>query len=114
MLAAEASRRTPTIISGLEELAASGEKDGDRVEELRVEAHGLKGAALVVGQDRLADLARQIELFLAGCVEPGRIMPGAAAVLVAAASAFDEGAQAAAEGVPEPSSVGESLAALRE
>ncbi len=112
MLAAEAGRRTPTIIDGLEEIAGSDEKNSERIEELRVEAHGLKGAALVVGQNRLADLAREIELFLAGCVDVGRIQPGAAAALVAGASAFNEGAQAAAEGVAEPSSVGDSLAAL--
>jgi chemotaxis protein histidine kinase CheA len=112
MLASEAARRTPTIIDGLEQLAGSGEKDSARIEELRVEAHGLKGAALVVGQNRLADLAKGIEQFLAGCVDTGRIKPGAAAALVAGASAFNEGAQAAAEGVGEPSSVGESLAAL--
>jgi len=112
MLAAEAGRRTPTIIEGLEALATSGEKDPDRIEKLRIEAHGLKGAALVVGQNRLAELAREIEQFLAGCVDTGRIKPGAAAALVAGASAFNEGAQAAAEGVGEPSSVGESLAAL--
>jgi chemotaxis protein histidine kinase CheA len=112
MLAAEAGRRTPTIIDGVEGLAASGEKDPDRVEKLRVEAHGLKGAALVVGQDRLAELAKAMEQFLAGSVATGRIKPGAAAALVAGASAFNEGAQAAAEGVAEPSSIGESLAAL--
>jgi chemotaxis protein histidine kinase CheA len=112
MLAAEAGRRTPTIIEGLEALAASDEKDSARIEELRVEAHGLKGAALVVGQDRLADLARAMEQFLAGSVDTGRIKPGAAAALVAGASAFKEGAEASAEGVAEPSSVGESLAAL--
>jgi len=113
MLAAEAERRTPTIITGLEQLAASGTKEPDRVEELRVEAHGLKGAALVVGQDRLAELAREIEVFLAACKETGTLKPGAAAKLVAAASAFNEGAEAAAEGVAEPSSVGDSLEALK-
>ena len=114
MLAAEAQRRTPTIISGLEQLAASDEKDSSRIEALRVEAHGLKGAALVVGQNRLADLAREIELFLVGCVEAGQIQPGVAAKLVAAASAFNEGAEAAAEGVGEPSSVADSLEALKD
>jgi chemotaxis protein histidine kinase CheA len=114
MLAAEADRRCPTIISGIEELAASGEKDPDRIERLRVEAHGLKGAALVVEQDRLADLARRIEDFLMECRKAGRIKPGPAATVVAAASAFNEGAQAAAEGVGEPSSVSNSLAALRD
>ena len=112
MLAAEAERRTPTIIVGVEDLAASGEKDSALLEELRVEAHGLKGAALVVGQKRLADLAKKVERFLADCVESGRIKPGPAAIVVAAASAFSEGAQAAAEGVAEPSAVGESLDAL--
>jgi chemotaxis protein histidine kinase CheA len=112
MLAAEAGRRTPGLIEGLEAVAASSEKDSARIEQLRVEAHGLKGAALVVGQERLAELAKEMEQFLAGCVDTGRIKPGAAAALIAGASAFNEGAQAAAEGVPEPSSVGESLAAL--
>ncbi len=112
MLAAEAERRSPTIIAGVEALAATDEKDPDRIEELRVEAHGLKGAALVVGQERLADLARKMELFLAGCAKVGHIKPGPAAAVIAAASAFNEGAQAAAEGVKEPSSVGDSLQAL--
>lgn len=112
MLAAEAERRGPTIIIGIEDLAASGKKDSDRIEELRIEAHGLKGAALVVGQERLADLARLIEDFLAGCVDSGRINLGNAAAVVTATSAFTEGAQAAAEGVGEPSSVRDSLDAL--
>ena len=112
MLASEANRRSPEIIAGIEALAASGEKDPDRIEELRVEAHGLKGAALVVGQDRLADLAKRIEIFLNECAKSGRIKPGSAATVIAATSAFNEGAQAAAEGVTEPPSVGDCLAAL--
>jgi chemotaxis protein histidine kinase CheA len=112
MLAAEAERRSPTIIAGVEALAASGDKDPDRIEQLRVEAHGLKGAALVVGQERLADLARKMEQFLADSVKTGRIKPGPAAAVISAASAFNEGAHAAAEGVGEPSSVGDSLQAL--
>ena len=84
MLAAEAERRSPTIITGVEELAASGEKDSARIEELRIEAHGLKGAALVVGQERLADLAKLIEEFLAGCVDSGPHQPGDAAAVVIA------------------------------
>jgi chemotaxis protein histidine kinase CheA len=112
LLAAEAERRSPTIITGIEELAASGKKDSARIEGLRVEAHGLKGAALVVGQERLADLARLIEQFLAGCVDSGRINPTGAAAVVTATSAFTEGAQAAAEGVGEPSSVSDCLDAL--
>jgi chemotaxis protein histidine kinase CheA len=112
MLAAEAERRSPTIISGIEELAASGDRDPERIETLRVEAHGLKGAALVVGQERLADLAKAIETFLADCVSAGQVNPSGAAAVVTATSAFTEGAQAAAEGVREPSSVSDSLDAL--
>jgi chemotaxis protein histidine kinase CheA len=112
MLASEAERRGPKIITGIEELAASGDKDSVRIEQLRLEAHGLKGAALVVGQNRLADLARLIEQFLAGCVESGEVNPAGAAAVVTATSAFTEGAQAAAEGVREPSSVSDSLATL--
>jgi chemotaxis protein histidine kinase CheA len=112
MLATEAERRSPNIISGIEQLAATGAEDSDRIEQLRVEIHGLKGAALVVGQDRLADLARQIEQYLAGCVEAGSINPTNAAAVITATSAFTEGAQAAAEGVGEPSSVRDSIVAL--
>lgn len=112
MLAAEADRRSPALIGGVEKLAGSGEKDPQQVEELRVEAHGLKGAALVVGENRLAELARLMEAYLADCAEKGRIDPGSAATLIKAASAFSEGAQAAAEGVTEPAAVGESLSAL--
>ena len=113
MLAAEADRRSPTIIGGLEELVASGDKDPDRIEKLRVEAHGLKGAALVVGEERLADLARLIEDFLAESVKSGRIKPGPGAAAIAGTSAFSEGAHAAAEGGTEPPTVGDSLEALK-
>jgi HPt (histidine-containing phosphotransfer) domain-containing protein len=112
MLAAEAERRSPTIITGIEELAASGDTNSGRIEELRIEVHGLKGAALVVGQERLAELAKLIEKFLAACVDSGSINPTNAAAVVTATSAFTEGAQAAAEGVGEPSSVGDSMEAL--
>ena len=37
LLAAEAERRGPMIITGIEELATSGEKNPARIEELRVE-----------------------------------------------------------------------------
>jgi chemotaxis protein histidine kinase CheA len=112
MLVAETDRRRETILKGVEDLAASGEADPARVEALRVEAHGIKGAAMVVGQDRLAELAMRIEKALAARSESGEIEPGMAASIVAAVSALHEGAEAAAEGIGEPSSVGKSLDAL--
>jgi chemotaxis protein histidine kinase CheA len=113
MLAVETDRRCTTLIEGVEGLAQSGAPDSDRVEELRVEAHGLKGAALVVGQDSLADLAKEIEAALAARLDEGTIGVPLAAKLVAATSALHEGAQAAADGTDEPPAIATALEALR-
>jgi chemotaxis protein histidine kinase CheA len=112
MLVAETGRRRETILKGVEELAASGESDPKRVEAMRVEAHGIKGAAMVVGQDRLAELALRIEEALVAQTKSGEITPALAASIVAGVSALHEGAEAAAERIAEPSSVGRSLEAL--
>jgi chemotaxis protein histidine kinase CheA len=113
MLASETDRRAGTIIEGVEKLAGSGESDPARIEELRVEAHGLKGAAMVVGQSRLGELAEQLERFFSDRIDSGRIEPREAATAVAAVSSLDEAAKAVAEGGPEPPSVAESLRRLR-
>jgi chemotaxis protein histidine kinase CheA len=112
MLASETDRRADTIIEGVEKLAGSGESNSARVEELRVEAHGLKGAAMVVGQSRLGELAEQLERFFANRADSGRIDPKEAAIAVAAVSSLDEAAKAVAEGGPEPPSVADSLRRL--
>lgn len=112
MLVAETGRRRETILKGVEELAASGKADPKRVEAMRVEAHGIKGAAMVVGQDRLAELALRIEEALAAQTDSGEISTKLAASIVAGVSALHDGAEAAAEGVAEPSSVGKSLQEL--
>jgi chemotaxis protein histidine kinase CheA len=112
MLASETDRRAGAIIGGVEELAGSGDSDSARVEALRVEAHGLKGAAMVVGQSRLGELAEQLERFFADRIDSGRIEPKEAASAVAAVSSLDEAAKAVAEGGPEPPSVAESLRRL--
>jgi chemotaxis protein histidine kinase CheA len=113
MLASETDRRAGTIIKGVENLAGSGKSDPARIEELRVEAHGLKGAAMVVGQSRLGELAEQLERFFAERADSGRIDPKEAASAVAAVSSLDEAAKAAAERSPEPPSVAEALSRLR-
>jgi chemotaxis protein histidine kinase CheA len=112
MLASETDRRAGTIIEGVEELAGSGKSDSALVEELRVEAHGLKGAAMVVGQSRLGKLAEELERFFAERADSGRIGLKEAATAVAAVSSLDEAAKAVAEGGPEPPSVAESLSRL--
>jgi chemotaxis protein histidine kinase CheA len=113
MLASETNRRCATIVEGVEQLTRLNEADSKRIEALRVEAHGLKGAALVVGQERLADLAREIEVTFAECQPKGKISVPLSAKLIAATSALHEGAQAVAEGIEEPPTVGDALAALR-
>ena len=112
MLASETDRRCGTIVEGVEELTKSTRVDPKRIEALRVEAHGLKGAALVVGQERLADLAREIELSFAECQAKGEISVPLSAKLIAATSALHEGAQAVAEGIEEPPVVADALASL--
>jgi chemotaxis protein histidine kinase CheA len=113
MLATEADRRVPTIIKGLRDLSASGEKDPARIEQLRVDAHGLKGAAMVVGQARLAELGERVEIALVQRIGPGTIQPSLATRMVAAISAFRDGANAAANEKPEPPSVDVALSELR-
>jgi chemotaxis protein histidine kinase CheA len=113
MLATEADCRVPTIVKGLRDLAASGEKDPERIEELRVDAHGLKGAAMVVGQSRLAELGERVEIALLQRIGPGTIQPTLATRMVAAITAFRDGAKAAAEERAEPPSVDAALSELR-
>jgi chemotaxis protein histidine kinase CheA len=112
MLAAETVRRSEAIIDGTKGLAASGEPDPGAVEALRVDVHGLKGAAMVVGESRLAELALNLERLLSDQKESGVINPSMAATVVAATAALREGAEAAAEGLDEPPVVGEWLAKL--
>jgi chemotaxis protein histidine kinase CheA len=112
MLAAETVRRSETIIEGTQGLATSSEPNPGAVEALRVEVHGLKGAAMVVGEPRLAELALSLERLLSDQRESGVIDPSMAATVVAATAALREGAEAAAEGLDEPPVVGEWLAKL--
>ena len=113
MLAVEADRRVPTIIKGLRDLSASGDKDPQRIEELRVDAHGLKGAAMVVGERRLAELGERVEVADVQRIGPGTIQPTLATRMVAAISAFRDGAKAAAAEKTEPPSVDAALSELR-
>jgi chemotaxis protein histidine kinase CheA len=112
MLATETDRRSKTLIEGVEKLASSGGADPESVEQLRVDAHGIKGAAMVVGQQRLAELARLIEDALAARSESGEIDSALAASIISAVNALHDGTQAAASGAEEPPAVDESIRAL--
>ena len=113
MLATETDRRAPTIAEGVRKLAGSSDPDVTAIEEIRVEVHGLKGAAGVVGQTRLAELALAIEVVLVQRIGPGLIPSEIADPIVAGVDALQAGARAAASGDPEPASVAESISALK-
>jgi chemotaxis protein histidine kinase CheA len=112
MLAAEADRRVPPMQKSLKQLAKGSGPDPEAIEELRVEVHGLKGAALVIGQDHLGRLAERAEQLLAARADEGTMEAELAGKLSSAMDAFQAGAQAAARGEPEPASVPDALVAL--
>jgi chemotaxis protein histidine kinase CheA len=109
MLAAETDRRTSTICDGVERLSKSGEADSKVVESLRVEVHGIKGAALMVGQHRLAQIGAWVEDTLADRIDSGVIDKDLGRTIVDYVKAIQDGAHAAAAGKDEPSSVGKAL-----
>ena len=112
MLAAEADRRVPPMQKSLKKLAKGTKPAPGAIEELRVEVHGLKGAALVIGQQRLGRLAEGAEQVLSASEREGTLDAGLAGKLLDSMDAFQAGARAAAKGDPEPPSVADALVAL--
>jgi chemotaxis protein histidine kinase CheA len=109
MLAAETDRRTDTICEGVKQLSSSGEADSKKVEALRVEVHGIKGASMMVGQHRLAQVGAWVEDTLADLIDSGVIDKKLGSRIVDCVKAIQDGAHAAAKGEDEPSSVGKAL-----
>lgn len=112
MLSSEAERRLPVIEQDLDQLAAASEPDPEALERIRVEVHGLRGAAMVIGESRLAELAERVERVIADRIPEGTIETSLATRLNDSLRAFGDGAAAAASRQPEPPSVAESLGAL--
>jgi chemotaxis protein histidine kinase CheA len=112
MLAAETDRRTDTICDGVKRLASSGASDSKEVEAMRVEVHGIKGAALMVGQHRLAQIGAWVEDTLAARIDDGVIDEQLGDTIVDYVRAIQEGAHAAARDEDEPASVGSALDAI--
>lgn len=112
MLAKETDRRTDTICEGVKRLSDSGDADSKQVEALRVEVHGIKGAAMMVGQHRLAQIGTWVEDTLADRIDSGAIDRDLGERIVACVTAIQDGAHAAAAGEEEPESVGRALAEI--
>ncbi len=104
-LADEGKRRESRLADGALRASEGGPGVLEALEELRTEAHALKGAAAVVGQSRLFELGRALEDRLVAAIEDGSLERGQAEAIARAARAYVEGAEAAAEGTAEPPSV---------
>jgi chemotaxis protein histidine kinase CheA len=113
-LADEGRRREGRLADGAQRAVAAepGDAARDILEEIRAEAHALKGAAAVVGQTRLFELARALEDLLVDGIAAGSLSQRRGAAIADAAHAFVEGAVASAEGASEPESVRVSIDAL--
>ena len=79
------------------------------LEELRAEAHALKGAAAVVGQPRLFELGKALEDLAMDAIAGGSLSLRRAEAVERAAHAYVEGAEAAAGGQKEPPSIATSM-----
>jgi HPt (histidine-containing phosphotransfer) domain-containing protein len=110
-LADEGRRREGRLAEGAQRAidAESGDAVRATLEEIRAEAHALKGAAAVVGQTRLFELARALEDLLVEAIAAGSLSQRRAEAIANAAHAFVEGADASADGAGEPESVRDSI-----
>lgn len=90
---------------------ATGGKEGAEaaLEELRAEAHALKGAAAVVGQPRLFELGKALEDLAMDAIAGNSLSLRRAEAVERAAHAYVEGAEAAATGEAEPPSIRASM-----
>jgi chemotaxis protein histidine kinase CheA len=90
--------------------ATGGQGEAEEaLEELRAEAHALKGAAAVVGAPRLFELSKALEDLVMDAIAGNSLSIRRAEAVERAAHAFVEGAEAAATGEPEPASIRASM-----
>lgn len=111
MFSNEARERTGRIVEELGR-ATEGEAAAEDLMAARAEAHTLKGAAGLMGQERLYELAERIERRLREMVEAGAVDAGVTAALIEATEAFLAGTEAAASGAELPSEVVRSIESL--
>jgi len=124
----EAQSRTDAIVAGLNDLRGGAEgaaesaagaagdaagQAGDVLENLRREAHALAGTAGTLSQERLQELGALIEEALQSAGETGgRISDELSESISKAAAALAEGADAAANNLPEPDSLRDAISDL--
>jgi HPt (histidine-containing phosphotransfer) domain-containing protein len=96
LFADETARRAPVVIEGCEAVAEDGVHTPELLELMRAEAHGIKGAAAVIEQQQLAELAGRIEALLADRCSSGLLEPELASRIAAATRTLEQEAGALA------------------
>ena len=78
-----------------------GQGPATDLEDLRREAHTLKGTAAVLGLSDVSERAARLEQVLLDASAAGALDPTATAEIQEATAAIEDGARAAAQGDPE-------------
>jgi chemotaxis protein histidine kinase CheA len=112
LFADETARRAEVVIEGCELVADDAVHTPELLDSMRAEAHAIKGAAAVIGQSRLAELAGRIEVLLAERRGSGLLEPRLAVRIAAATRTLEEASVALAEQRKEPD-VGAAIESLR-
>jgi HPt (histidine-containing phosphotransfer) domain-containing protein len=105
----EGRRREGRLAEAARRATGGNDGAGEALEEIRAEAHALKGAAAVVGAPRLFELGKALENLVMDAIAGGSLSLRRAEAIERAAHAFVEGAEASATGEPEPASVAASM-----
>jgi HPt (histidine-containing phosphotransfer) domain-containing protein len=105
----EGRRREERLAEAARRATGGADAAGEALEEIRAEAHALKGAAAVVGAPRLFELGKALENLAMDAIAGGSLSMRRAEAIERAAHAFVEGAEASATGEPEPASVAASM-----
>jgi HPt (histidine-containing phosphotransfer) domain-containing protein len=105
----EGRRRKGRLAQAAQRATGANEETVEALEEIRAEAHALKGAAAVVGVPRLFELGKALEDLALDAIAGGSLSLRRAEAIERAAQAFVEGAEASATGEPEPASVAASM-----
>ena len=114
LFAEETARRAEVVIEGCEMVAEDAVHTPELLDSMRAEAHGIKGAAAVIGQSALAELAGRIEVLLAERRSSGLLESEMASRIADATRTLEEASAALARPQGEQPDLGAAIASLRD
>jgi chemotaxis protein histidine kinase CheA len=114
LFAEETARRAEVVIEGCEMVAEDAVHTPELLDSMRAEAHGIKGAAAVIGQSELAELAGRIEVVLGERRSSGLLEPEMASRIADATRTLEQASVALAGRQGEQPDVDAALASLRD